>query len=250
MKVITYVIILLWSFSAFSQANTLEDFQKANTAYNNGQYESSIQNYESIKDQGLESSELFYNLANAYFKSGQIGKSILNYEKAVLLSPNDKNIKNNLSIAREAVDTDIIEIPDFLPLRMWKAFCKSLSPLLWILVQLLFGILLIYSVFLWRLKTNSGKKERGFYLTFVSIIMIIFSFFAGQTSHKLLHEKSSGVIIQNAILKSAPDNRSDDIQNLSEGVKIIIQEKIDDWYKVNLMNKEEGYIEGKLLEVI
>jgi len=250
MRTAYFILFLLLSFCCFSQDDAAKEFEEANAAFNKGDFQLSIKLYESVKEKDLESSELFYNLGNAYFNNKQIGKSILNYEKAILLAPNDKNIKNNLSIVRESVDTDIIEIPDFLPVRVWKSFCKNLSPLIWIIIQCLFGFLLVYGFYLWRLDPDARKKEKGFYLIMSALFFIIFSFFAGQTSHKLLHEKDSGIIIENAILKSAPDNRSNDIQNLSEGVKVIIQEKIDDWYKVNLMNKEEGYIEGALIEVI
>ena len=47
-----------------------------------------------------------------------------------------------------------------------------------------------------------------------------------------------------------PDNRSDEIENLSAGVKVKILDTIDDWYKVSLVNKEQGWIKVEAVELI
>ena len=45
-------------------------WDRANTAYVNGDYHAAAEIYEGILAQGLSSVKLYYNLANAYFKVG------------------------------------------------------------------------------------------------------------------------------------------------------------------------------------
>jgi len=41
---------------------------------------------------------------------------------------------------------------------------------------------------------------------------------------------------------SGPDARANEVEALTEGVKLTILDKSDSWYKVNLINKEEGWV--------
>ena len=47
------------------------DMQKAAEYYSQGDYEQSVEEYESILASGLESSTLYYNLGNSYFRLGK-----------------------------------------------------------------------------------------------------------------------------------------------------------------------------------
>ena len=59
--------------------------------------------------QGQHSKSLYFNLGNSYFKINDIANSIFYYEKALLLSPNDKDVLNNLDFTKKAL-IDKIEI--------------------------------------------------------------------------------------------------------------------------------------------
>src|SRR5690606_15485144 len=94
-------IIILWTIPVSAQNESL--FEKANSAYNGGAYETAISNYEQILENGETSAALYYNLANSYYKLNNLAPSIYYYEKALQLNPNDSDIKNNLEIAQNLV---------------------------------------------------------------------------------------------------------------------------------------------------
>ena len=106
MKKLIFLFIL---FGHFSQAQNTALFEKGNSAYNKGEYEIAVTSYETILESGETSAELYFNLANAYYKLDQVAPSIYFYEKALQLDPNDSDIKNNLSIANDRVIDDIEE---------------------------------------------------------------------------------------------------------------------------------------------
>jgi len=241
------IVFLIFNTSTFCQ-DFQEQFAKGNEAYSQNDYSKAISHYSEIVKGGMASSELYYNLANAHKENNQLGQAILYYEKAIKLSPNNNNIKTNLEISREEVDSDIIEIPDFLPVRIWRAFSSLLSPLIWIIVQTLLGLLLLYSVYsFFKTQIPKSRSVKIFMLSLLALFIVIP---AGHTAHKLISSLDYGVVMSQSDLKDAPDDRSENIEPLSEGVKVKIIDQVDDWYKVSLMNKEIGWLEKNKLELI
>ena len=252
MKHLFIIILSIGHFYGASQSAEDSDkvFQDANLAYSKGDYTKALSSYEGLINQKLQSSELYYNLGNTYFKSNKIGHAILYYEKAKLLAPNNKAINKNLNIAREQVESDILEIPDFLPVRLWRGLSNTLGPLMWIIIQMLMGILLLWGISTFFKDNKRGKRLKSGAIIATAIVMLIISYAAGKTSHNmsLLHDQ--GIILTSSMMKSAPDNRSDNIELLSEGVKIQLLDEIDNWYKVRLMNKNIGWVPNESFDRI
>jgi hypothetical protein len=82
------------------QENLTEVMQTANEQYQAGRFIEATKNYEVIVEAGVQHSNVYYNLANAYFKQGDLGYAILNYRRAQRLDPRDADIAANLAIAR------------------------------------------------------------------------------------------------------------------------------------------------------
>ncbi len=85
-------------------------FLEANEALIAENYNDAIDKYESILNNGYESTELYYNLGNAYYRAEYIGKSIWAYKNALEISPRNSDIAHNLSIANTRI-VDRIEMP-------------------------------------------------------------------------------------------------------------------------------------------
>ncbi|MGB5238388.1 MAG: tetratricopeptide repeat protein, partial [Flavobacteriaceae bacterium] len=112
MRIKQYFSLLLIFGCLTGIAQNTELFEEATTAYNDGKYENAIEHYLQILANGEHSSALYYNLGNCYYKTNQIAPSIYYYEKALLLSPGDKEIKNNLVYARQMTIDAIEPLPD------------------------------------------------------------------------------------------------------------------------------------------
>lgn len=54
-----------------------------------------------IRDGGLSNSQLYFNQANSLLGAEDYGRAILNYRRALLLSPGDHAVEQNLAVARE-----------------------------------------------------------------------------------------------------------------------------------------------------
>src|SRR5579859_4188461 len=102
-----------------SAAYNLQD--SGNAAYAKGNYAKAITFYTKFLDGVYESSAVYYNLGNCYYKTNEIGKAILNYEKAKRLSPGDADIQFNLQLANQKTTDKISESQLFL-VTWWDNF--------------------------------------------------------------------------------------------------------------------------------
>ncbi len=82
-------------------AQTELQFTKANQEYAAGHFKEAIDGYESLAHKGVWSTNLFYDLGNAYFHTGDLGRAILNYERALVLDRRHPEAQANLRIAHD-----------------------------------------------------------------------------------------------------------------------------------------------------
>ena len=139
--------VLVHQSPLLAQSPHVEVMEAANQLYESGSYADAVQAYQQLVDQGIESSELFYNLGNAYFKLDDVGRAILNYRRAAELDSTDSDILANLEVARaQTIDRFASEEKPFIA---WiTGFTRSLVSLnqvatltlfLWIALALLVG---------------------------------------------------------------------------------------------------------------
>ena len=118
MKRLLNILILFLCFLGHAQNDAL--FNDATKAYNEGKYDKAIEDYQKILKNGEHSAALYYNLGNCYYKLNQIAPSIYNYEKALLLDPNDSDIKNNLEHAQNMTLDAIDVLPETAMAKIYK----------------------------------------------------------------------------------------------------------------------------------
>ena len=83
-KIYIYLLFVVIGISPIYSQTTMTH---ANEAYGQEDYIKAIELYEqTLREQGV-SSDLYYNLGNAYYKHNEFAKAILNYERALLLNP-------------------------------------------------------------------------------------------------------------------------------------------------------------------
>ena len=110
MKKWFFIVILMSGIQLMAQSpDSL--FRKANNDYQNSDFEDAINLYLEIDSLGYHSAELYYNTGNAYFRSNKLGKARLYYEKAMLLKPNDDDIRNNLTYTESLLTDRFDEVP-------------------------------------------------------------------------------------------------------------------------------------------
>ena len=74
--------------------------ERAAALYEEGDVEGAARIWETLAAVGESDSHLWYNLGNAYYQLGDVGRAVLDYRRALRLSPRDREIRDNLELAR------------------------------------------------------------------------------------------------------------------------------------------------------
>jgi len=137
-----FVYFLLLSMATVFANTPQELFDQANNAYNKGQYTKAIEQYEAILASEEFSTEIYYNLGNAYWKNKKLGKAVLNFERVLKLSPNDNDTAYNLAIVQEQLVDDLDIIGTFFLKKWWQSFYQSLSSTFFYSLRLVVKVIL------------------------------------------------------------------------------------------------------------
>lgn len=244
-------ILLLVSipFTCLTAQDANETFMQANDAYVNKSYDKAIQLYESIYTQDLKSPELFLNLGNAHYQKGSYANAILAYKRGLKLSPSDNAILQNLEIANNQLDSEIVEVPPFILVRWWRSISNIFSTSIWAIIQILLVALLAFFVGRYFLKNNDAIKSKSLKLAFIVLPLLILTFLTGATKANLEKNETAVIMLETA-LTDGPDERSGEINKLYPGNTVLLLDKIGSWYKVRLANQSVGWIEEGSMEKI
>ncbi len=250
-KIINIIIVIICiPIGIFSQSDGQLLFQTGNEAYEKENFAEAIKQYEKVIENGAHSKAIYLNLGNAHFKQDSIGHAILYYEKGLVLDPNDAKLLSNIDIAKQKVDSEIFEVPPFLPVRLWRSFVKIISPNIWALLQLLILSILVffwYKKEFFKLDWTTKKYKRISRSLVGSILLLGFILWS---SVQLSQEDIFGIALEKVQIQSGPDLRSDIQSNVQAGEKVKLLDTFDDWYKVELLNLETGYIQKNKLGII
>ena len=245
MKKIIFIFSLL--FSPFFWAQSA--FENANKLYQEEKYQEAAQTYESILNSGKQSAEIYFNLGNCYYKLHKIAPSIYNFEKALQLSPNDEEIKNNLDFARKMALDDIKIIPKVGFHKLISDFTSKYyyDTWAWIAVGLAFGFLLFFLGYYFS--STTFKKRLFFTGMFVLIVGILVSTFSGiYEKNRTESERPAIVFVESVPLKGEPKVNAPETTTIHEGTKVYVLESTSNWKKVELTDETTGWLETSAIK--
>ena len=231
--------------------NTDDLWQRANTAYNSGDYAQAEACYTRILEQGLYSASLYYNLANAHFKQNELGKALLYYNRALRLRPNDEDIRHNLEYAKQSTKDSIEEIPEFF-LKTWiKSLRGALSCTTWSILSLVMLATALAFGLIYMLAQRLSLRKTGFYLMAIAALLFVVTTAFAWSERNMLIKRSEAIVMDSAVsIKSSPDRSATELFVLHEGTKVTIGEAIDGWAEVRIADGRKGWIEEERIERI
>lgn len=254
-KIVLIIILLLFVGNLCSalEAKKVEPnqlFYAGNQYYEKGDYQKAIEEYGKILDEGLVSGNLYYNLANAYFKVGKFGYAILNYERARRLLPRDSDIKSNLVYARSMAGgvgigpesrTFLFRIL-YMPLESFNLNAIAISCAI---------LYFIVALFLTALLTNTYFGRRLFlpFLLLLALFLYILGAFAAQYYDEVLL-KHGIVVARDVDCKYEPIEKSTTFYRLHEGDEVFVLKTRNGWRQVKRADGKRGWVKAAAVEEI
>jgi tetratricopeptide (TPR) repeat protein len=218
-------------------------FNEATKAYNEGDYELAIENYQHILESGSHSASLYFNMGNAYYKLNEIAPSIYYYEKALLLDPNDTEIRNNLNYAQQMTIDDIDPIPQTAVSRITSRVMNIMTYDQWAYTSIFFMILFVFLYLAFYFFQFSDKKRLAFIGSMICLFLTVLSVTLAALQYQDFKETRPAIIfaVETAV-KEEPNNRSITLFTLHEGSKVFVEETLEDWNKVRLSDGKNGWV--------
>ena len=223
--------------------------EEGTKTYNNGDFERAIDEWRTCADNGTPDADLFYNLGNAYFRNGKIGFAIFYYRSALRLRPNDDDIQHNLKYAqamtRDKVEDEGEENPILSGL--FKAH-HALS----LKAQLIALLALFWAIALFGIagKIVIGERAKNICTGAIFVLTAVFCVIGSSAAYKIfvLEKEICGVVTAaDADVTSAPSDKSQTLNTLSEGTTFEVISEQGNFAEIRLGEKIKGFV--KLSEV-
>lgn len=226
-------------------------FKQANEQYNKKEYENAIASYSQLIEKGYGDAVLYYDLGNAYFKNSQIGYAILWYERALRLSPNNKDIQYNLAFANQQTIDNIESIPPFF-LTTWMLAVQNLfSAKEWAIISIVLSFLLVCCILLIFITSKYRLRMLSFTLACLLLLATVLSIVFASLQTSNLNRTDEGIVIESSVtVKSTPDDSGTDLFTVHEGAKVKVTDNAGEWIEVLFDNGNKGWMLKENMEVI
>lgn len=244
----SFVLMILMLMPLSANAITK---QNADDEYAKGNYQQAIKDYQEILKTGV-SSEIYYNLGNAYYRTDNITQALLAYERALQLSPGDNDIRFNLQYARSKTIDKITPETEMFFVTWYNSLVNFTSVDRWAntaIVSIVMALLLIL-VFLFAPQMSARKS--GFYGSAVFLLLFAFAnLFAFQQKHELETKQGAIVIAPTVNVKKTPAASGTDVFVIHEGTRVDITDRgMKQWRGIKLADGREGWLKTSQIEEI
>ena len=222
-------------------------FIEASFAYKDSHYAQAISKYEEILKEGFANGNLYYNLANSYFKKQDLGQAALNYERAMLYIPRDSDLHSNYEYVRSLLNINRQEMPGNRFQRWIDRLFSSISingltiflSCLYFMAVLLLSLNLFFKGFI--------RISRPILLLLIPLFLVAALSLGRKVDHL---EKGAIVISRQAEVKFEPLATATTFFKLSEGSLVEILEKTGSWYKIKRSDGKLGWVDSSGVEPI
>lgn len=230
-------------------AQATELFREANALYAEGAYDGAVSRYERVVGGGIESPDVRYNLANAYFKAGMMGRAVLNYERALRLDPGHEDARANLEFVSEILADRQASVGGPMSVLFEDAYSRATAGRLAVLASLSYFIL-VGAVTLGILR----GAVTGWVARLAVVMGILLVVVCGLLAVRLYQERSlreAVVLAPEVAVRTGPGEDFVLEFRLHEGTKVRAREDRGDWIRISVGGSDlEGWLPAGSIEEI
>ncbi len=225
-------------------------FYKANSLYEQREYEKASEEYAKILNIDAESGPLYFNIGNTFFKMGKIGYAILAYKKAQGLMPGDSDLKSNLAYAESLTEDSALQplsqnrIAWVFKFPFRERSLNTISAILIALYLILIGMLLMGII-------NPVFKRRMtilFYPVLIGFLLTLGAFGIRYYNEEIL---CHGVVVaKEAECKYEPIDKSNNYFTLKEGQGVLVLNTRNGWRRIRRLDGKLAWVKSDAVEEI
>lgn len=240
-KFLIIFLFLICPLNLFAavDSNIQTIFHQANEAYLSRDFKKAIELYTDLQKKGVQSSDLFYNLGNTYYRTGRVGWAVFYYLKALRLEPRDRDLVANFqAVTSKRVDQFELSVSSkvFQTFFFFNDFVtfKELAILALMIHFIFFGLLAFYFF--------KGKHSLIIPVFVFGVLNLIF-ISSGVAKFYTEQVQVIGVVVESSIpVYSEPTEKSIKLFDLHEGTIGEINDQIKDFLKIRLLDGKVGWL--------
>jgi tetratricopeptide (TPR) repeat protein len=224
---------------------------RAEQYYRQNEFSKAVAEYQSLADSGWVSAALFYNLGNAYFRNNDVKSAILYYERAKRLAPNDEAINENLELSYSLIFDKVEAVPELFLITWGNAIRDMMTVRAWSWWSIgsFAAMLALGLIFLFVRKM--GVRRFAFGLSVFCLLLCLATFTFGYLQKANIGRTDEAIVFTPSVtIKSSPDDSGNNKFILHEGIKVRIEDRIDDWCEVRIADGNKGWMRISDLKVI
>lgn len=229
-----------------------EIYEQGNQLYQAGDHAAALEAYQAVRAAGFESSDLYYNLGNAYFKTGDLGRSILHYERALRLASRDPDVLANLELARSLTADEVEPLPRFWLLSAFWWWVDLLPRSALIAVVSTAYLLAMGGLCVRILSRGLTVGRVGAWLAAGGGVVVLLV-----GTNLLIRELGAGepvrgiILVEEVAVQSAPAADDDlTLFQVHEGTRVRVDQRTETWSEVVLDDGKVGWVPTEVMEII
>lgn len=245
-------VVLTLVFFCFGQVESqdehLRELGRANSAYENGQYDIAIAGYQSLILEGIRDAIVYFNLGNAYYETGKLGMALVHFLRAQQIEPRDIEISTNIANVRaERVDLQGGESNLIDRLSSSTVSVLTVSELGWIVFTLWALWMIVLTGSIWR---NDWRTHIRRVLAVLGACMLIGIVLLGSRLY-VLRARSHAVVTDLTIqVMSGPGHSYLPIFQLYAAAEVKVIDKDGEWSRIVLPEGWQGWVNSTGIEEV
>ena len=216
--------------------------------YQSRAYQNAKSAFEKVLENNWESSTLYYNLGNVYYRLNDISGAVWAYEMCLYHEPSHEDAKFNLKLVNVSVKDKIL-IPDApIYLKLYMEIKEYFTPNEWIKNTL--GLFVLFLLFVLVRKSWGYSPIMNFSENFVLILICMTFLFS---LHSILSDSniSQGIIYTESVdVLSEPNPQSVILFQVHDGLKVSITQNSRDWVEIELVDGKIGWVNETSIRAI
>lgn len=210
------------------------------------EYDKALTIWYGMIESDKSSAGIYYNIGLAESQLRNTPKAMLGFEKALRLKPTNNAIQKAISEERKKIQDATIPVDSFFLNEWYKAVVTVLRPGYWSFLGLGLIALVIFSLLRGtkKVETRDGRLLR--YKILLALLGACFVL-TGWLSYRAIYRENEAIIISSCEIRLAPASDSPEIRTLFPGEKITMTDSIGEWYQVQLLNLDAGWLKKECL---
>lgn len=252
---IVILSLLLTAGTVCRSADNSQLLKQAANAYQKHDYQKALNAYKQLAKTG-ESTWLYYNMGNTYYRLGDKPQAILCYERALKLDASNTEARGSLQLVREKAGLlNDASMGDALLMR----FVASHRSNSWATTALLLFVLALVCLVVYVLADSVLLRKFGFFGSIALLVLSLLSVASAIYAHNINNSRCFAIVTAAEGVKATNSPREaksdkDSAFALAPGARVEIVDSLTTadkakWYRVEAADKQ-GWVKNKLVEKI